>query len=111
MISLKLTPAEAKAETMMGDPDETQGPEYPYGLTICIDDDTLSKLGIDPANLPKIGAVFSIEAKAEVCSTSQYANQGGADTSMSLQITDMSLSSTDDASSRSSDDIASKLYG
>jgi hypothetical protein len=107
MISMKLTPAEAKAETYLGEAEEG-GPEYPYGLTICIDDDELVKLGIDPANLPKIGDVFYIEAKAEVCSTSQYANQGGNDTTMSLQITDMSLSTTDDDADKP--DIATRLY-
>lgn len=107
MISMKLTAAEAKSETMLGEAAEL--PEYPYGLTICIDDDMLAKLGLDPANLPKVGAAFYIEAKAEVCSTSQYQNQDGADTSMSLQITDMSLSTTDDDAGKPS--IANRLYG
>jgi hypothetical protein len=106
---MKLTPAEAKSESMLGEASEE--PQYPYGLTICLDDDILTKLGIDPANLPKVGAVFYIEAKAEVCSTSQYQNQDGADTSLSLQITDMSLSTTDDDAPRTTNDIANRLYG
>jgi hypothetical protein len=109
MISMKLTPAEAKAETMLGDDEEDGGPQYPYGLTLCIDDEMLAKLGIDVANLPAIGSVFYIEAKAEVCSTSQYANQNDTDTSISLQITDMSLSTTDDDAGKP--DIANRLYG
>lgn len=109
MISMKLTPAEAKQETMLAEADEA--PEYPYGLTLCLDDDILAKLGIDPAKLPPVGSVFYIEAKAEVCSTSQYQNQDGADSSLSLQITDMSLSTTDDDAPRSNDDIANRLYG
>ena len=109
MISMKLTPAEAKQETMLAEASEA--PQYPYGLSICLDDETLTKLGIDPANLPKIGAVFYIEAKAEVCSTSQYQNQQDTDTSLSLQITDMSLSTTDDDAPRTTDSIANKLYG
>lgn len=107
MISMKLTAAEAKAETMLGDAEEDGGPQYPYGLTLCIDDEMLAKLGI--TELPKVGAVFYIEAKAEVCSTSQYANQNDTDTSMSLQITDMSLSTTDDDAGKP--DIANRLYG
>jgi hypothetical protein len=106
---MKLTAAEAKAETMLSEASEE--PQYPYGLTICLDDDILTKLGIDPANLPKVGEVFYIEAKAEVCSTSQYQNQDGADTSLSLQITDMSLSTTDDDAPRTTGDIANRLYG
>jgi hypothetical protein len=109
MISMKLTPAEAKQETMLAEASEA--PEYPYGLTICLDDEILAKLGIDPSALPPVGSVFFIEAKAQVCSTSQYQNQDGADASMSLQITDMSLSTTDDDAPRSSDSIANRLYG
>lgn len=108
MISMKLTPAEAKSETMLGEASEL--PEYPYGLTICLDDDVLAKLGIDPSSLPKVGTVFTIEARAEVCSTSQYQNQDGADSSLSLQITDMSLSQGD-AAPRDSSQIANRLYG
>lgn len=103
MISMKLTTAEAKAETFLGEQDEL--PEYPYGLTICIDDDLLAKLGI--TDLPPVGTKFRIEALAEVCSTSQYANQSGADQSMSLQITDMEL----DAGNTEPKSIANRIYG
>jgi hypothetical protein len=104
MISMKLTPAEAKAETFLGEQDEL--PEYPYGLTICIDDDMLAKLGI--TDLPPVGTKFRIEALAEVCSTSQYANQSGADQSMSLQITDMELAA---GNTEIKPDIANRIYG
>ncbi|MDR5772086.1 MULTISPECIES: capsid staple protein [unclassified Caballeronia] len=105
MISMKLTPAEAKAETMLAAPSDA--PEYPYGLTICLDDDVLAKLGI--TDLSPVGAVFMLTARVEVCSTSQYQNQDGTDKSMSLQITDMDLDTGD--APRSTNDIANRLYG
>lgn len=108
MISMKLTPAEAKSETMIGEAEEDQ-PKYPYGLTLCLDDDVLAKLGI--TDLPDVGAVLYLDAKVTVCSKSQYENQDGADSSLSLQITDMELSTTDDDAPRTTSDIANRLYG
>lgn len=63
--------------------------EYPYGLSICLDSDTLKKLGIK--DLPAVGTKMTIECKVEVCSTSEYASKMGVDQSLSLQITDMGV--------------------
>lgn len=103
MISMKLSPAEAKAETMLAEANEA--PEYPYGLSICLDDEVLAKLGI--TEMPAIGSTFMLTARVEVCSTSQYQNQDGADKSMSLQITDMELAG-EGAAQKS---IADRIYG
>ncbi|MDR8093064.1 hypothetical protein KPB05_37035, partial [Burkholderia gladioli] len=84
----KLTPAKAKQEAVIAQADTDQ-PAYPYGLSICLDDDALAKLGI--TSLPDVGTPFTLTARVEVCSTSQYQNQDGADRILSLQITDMEL--------------------
>lgn len=105
MISMKLTAAEAKADTMLGDAEEDGGPQYPYGLTLCLDDETLAKLGI--TDLPKVGSVMQLTALVEVCSVSQYANQKDTDTSMSLQITDMELA----AGNSEPKALANRIYG
>lgn len=88
MISLKLSPNEARTEA--GSPAAIEEPAYPYGLTLCLDDVTLAKLGITA--LPAAGKKFAIQALAEVVSTSQYENQDSKDLSVTLQITDMELS-------------------
>lgn len=105
MISMKLTAAEAKADTMLGDPSDDDLPKYPYGLTICLCDDDLAKLGI--TELPKVGSVMQLTALVEVCSVSQYENQDGADNSLSLQITDMELA----ASNSEPKPLANRIYG
>jgi hypothetical protein len=105
MISMKLTPAEAKADTMLGEPAESDLPKYPYGLSICLDDETLAKLGI--TELPKVGTVMQLTALVEVCSVSQYENQDGADNSLSLQITDMELAN----GNSEPQPIANRIYG
>lgn len=100
MISMKLTPAEAKEEVSY----DSDPPTYPWGLTISLDDDTLAKLGI--TTLPTVGSVMYLQARCEVCSTSQYSNQSGEDQCMSLQITDMTLSD----GQRSDESVGQKLF-
>lgn len=104
MISMKLTALEAKSETMLGY-DEDDAPEYPYGLTVCLCDDTLAKLGI--TDLPAVGTVMQLTALVTVCSVSQYENQSGSDNSLSLQITDMELATGNGAPKP----IENRIYG
>ncbi|MDN7495011.1 capsid staple protein [Burkholderia gladioli] len=106
MISMKLTPAEAKQEAGIA-PMDAEQPAYPYGLTICLDDEALAKLGI--TSLPDVGTPFTLTARVEVCSTSQYQNQDGADRNLSLQITDMELGPP--PSTQTPEERAAKFYG
>lgn len=107
MNSMKLTSAEAKEEVSYDS--DSKGPEYPYGLTICLDDESLSKLGLK--SLPDVGVVMYLEAKVKVCSKSQYDNQDGATSNLSLQITDMELTETDDDAPKDTRTAAQKVYG
>lgn len=105
LVSMKITPEEAKemAAEYSGTAD-TQ-PEYPWGLTISLDDDAMAKLGL--TKVPAIGKKFTVTAIAVVCSSSQYATQGKEDeASFSLQIQAMELNAGSSAA-----DTASKLYG
>lgn len=95
MINLKLTPKEAK-ETMLCGPCDPQGPAYPYGLTLQLDEETLAKLGAK--DLPEVGVEVLLSAKAKVTAVSvneqQDADSDGAPDkrrSVSLQITDIDL--------------------
>lgn len=99
---MKTTPKEAKEEAaeQIGAAD-TQ-PEYPWGLTLNIDDATMAKLGMK--ELPPVGTKVAVTAMAEVCNTSQYATvKGESEASFSLQITDM-------AAEPQGVDIADRLY-
>ena len=69
---------------------EADGPQYPYGLELMLDDDTLAKLEVD--ELPTVGTVMTLIARVEVRSISS--NEGPDKQrrqSMSLQITDACL--------------------
>lgn len=87
MVNMKMSKKEAKEYTQ---PVAGDAPEYPYGLSISLDEDSMAKLGI--TSLPKVGTQMEIRALVTVCGTSQYSTQGGEDESnLSLQITDMEL--------------------
>jgi len=89
LVSMKIT---AEARTKMAEPSmvEKDGPIYPWGLSLSLDDDALEKLGID--TLPKVGTAQMLIARVEVTSVSS--NQGPDKQkrqSVSLQITDLCL--------------------
>lgn len=65
MISLKMTPAEAKAEGLV--PGEPKPPEYPWGTRLDLVDEVVRQLF--PDGLPKVGTKIAIDAFAEVAST------------------------------------------
>lgn len=78
-------------------------PSYPYGLEIRLDKEMLEKLGLED-KLPKVGKGMKLEALVDVTSVSERDSAGGKDCSVSLQITDLALSSTKD------DDAGDALY-
>lgn len=91
LINMENTAAEAKQAV---NPAATDGPKYPWGLNICLNNDSLEKLGVK--SLPAVGTEVTIVAKALVASTSENATEGdGTRSSMDLQITDMQLDGLD----------------
>lgn len=105
LISMENTAQEAQAQN--GLPQAADAPKYPWGLEICLNDDSLDKLGVK--TLPAVGTEVTIVAKATVSSTSERATEAdGACASMSLQITDMQVDGLDaDLFGRAAD----MLYG
>lgn len=89
MINMKRSP---KEKTMLGDGCcEIDRPEYPYGLCISLDRESLDKLGI--TTLPAVGEKLQLTALVTVQSVSEYERQDeGASRDVGLQITDMALS-------------------
>lgn len=63
-------------------------PEYPYGLELHLDKDTISKLQIDVKNT-NVGDTVHFSAKAKVKSISQNDYAGGSEKNVSIQITSM----------------------
>lgn len=65
------------------------GPDYPYGLSVSLEKESLDKLGMK--TLPDVGDTFTMTAKVKVTSVNQSASEDGDHRSASLQITDMKL--------------------
>lgn len=69
--SMKLSKKERKESVPKA---VSEGPSYPYGLRLCLDNDTLEKLGLK--SLPKTGVKMTIHAVGEVVSVSQHESEG-----------------------------------
>ncbi|EPL6453040.1 capsid staple protein [Providencia hangzhouensis] len=66
--------------------------EYPYGLTLYLDNETLEKLGV---SIPDVGESIELSGIAKVKSKSTNEREGKKSMSVDLQITDLALGSGD----------------
>ena len=103
MTHMKLSSKEATEAMPTAMPEK---PEYPYGLRLRLEKEELEKLGIK--ELPKVGEIFTVEAKAHVLSVSAGASQEHEHASMDLQITHMGLGEDGEVKSAH---LAKKMYG
>jgi len=86
LVDMARTPAEKKAaEKLYSIP--SKGPDYPYGLTIRLEDSDLKKLGYD--ELPDVGDECYFYVVCKVTSVRSNATENGGDRSVELQITEM----------------------
>jgi hypothetical protein len=106
LVNMQQSAEEAKeANTVTGESDD--GPRYPYGLELRLDEEALGKLGITAP--PAVGTTMTITAKVIVTSASQHQTQGGdPEYSSCWQITDMECGSSAGDKQVSA---ASQLYG
>ena len=103
MKSMAMSAEEAKEMYSCEPSKPGDGPKYPYGLSLCLNDDTLEKLGI--TELPEVGQVVQITALATITSIGMNQQQDGDKESRAeLQITDMEMT-------KSTGDLAEKMYG
>lgn len=89
--SMKLSEEDQKEEMSQSPIKEGDGPEYPYGLRLRIDEDEIEKLGLGE-DMPELKTKFRLSAIVEVCSASQNSSVYGDSKVLELQITDMGLS-------------------
>jgi len=66
-------------------------PEFPYGLKICLNEETIAMLGL--TKLPEIGSTLKMECLVKVCSRGEYTNdvEKKVYRNLDLQITDMEI--------------------
>lgn len=89
LVSLKMSKADVEKQ-YEAKPAAEDAPRYPYGMSLHLDEDTLSKLGID--KLPDVDSPLMLVAKVAVSSVNSNASTGGEKRrSVSLQVTDLGL--------------------
>lgn len=97
LVDLKLSKADKKASeptAIVGG--KYEGPDYPYGLTLRLDNASLDKLGID--ELPKVGAAMKVMAMAVVTSVSSHESRNREDRTVELQVQQLAMEDEDDDS-------------
>jgi hypothetical protein len=95
MISMKNNAKDQKLRESLAVPSaKADGPSYPYGLEVTLEDSALKKLDMDVADY-KVGDVLFCRVRMTVCRTSSNASDYGSNKSMGLQITDMDFSEED----------------
>ena len=87
MIDMKQKPA--SPVTLLGD--EADDGQYPYGLQIRLDNESLKRLGIGEGNLPQVGQRFAISGLAEVVEVSKEDGQTEKGYCVELQIQQIEL--------------------
>ena len=91
LVSMKQSAEEAQEATAP----TGNAPEYPYGLELRLDEESLAKLGLTQP--PAIGTKLTVTAAVIVTSASSYKHVGGEDEATSCwQITDMGIEPSSD---------------
>lgn len=78
-----------------------EGPKYPYGLCISLEDETLKKLGLD-GDMPGVGDIIQFNCIAKVTSASENEREGTDGEKVEchrveMQITDMGIPGVNEA--------------
>lgn len=92
LVDMKRSKAERKKESM---PSHIGGDDYPYGLRVNLDHESLQKLGID--KLPSVGDKLHLHAHAHVVSAEERSTEGGKKhRSVSLELRKMHVGDSGD---------------
>ena len=88
--SMKRTIKEKKENSTAEVAPSYEGDEYPYGLEISLEKESLAKLGLDIDDFV-VGGEVEIICHAEVTRTHESAGKSDTSASVSIQITDMAM--------------------
>ncbi len=95
LVNMKLDNKEKK-ETAIGVEQPAKGPNYPWGLAITLEDESLKKMKVKLADY-QVGDEVILHAECKVTRLSQSEREGdGKNRTMELQITSMGLEASED---------------
>jgi hypothetical protein len=109
MIGMALSNEMAEG-TVLGSSQDNNGPKYPAGLEITLDNDSLKRLALSP---PQVGDVFQMEGLVEVVSVTKQDGQIEDGHVVRLQITTMGLEAPEDERNEQQQayDKLTRMYG
>lgn len=87
MVDLELDNKESEKETV--EAQELEKPKYPWGTSMCLEQDVIEKLGFK--DLPEVGEEFIITAKVHVTGVGKRETKDEEYKNINLQMTEMSL--------------------
>lgn len=104
MTDMRRTPSE-KSEVAMCVPSE-----YPYGLCISLDTESLKKLNVDFDSI-EVGGIYHLFVLGKVTAKSRNENEGGeANERVEIQITHLSAESEDAENQEMDEPLSEKMY-
>jgi hypothetical protein len=104
LVDMKRTAADKAAEKAKWDGSPAEQDYYPYGLSICLDDAALTKLGVKASDF-EMGSPVTLQASCDVTECSERTVNGKVTRSMTLQLQKIAL--TQDGG----ETVADTLYG
>ncbi len=91
LVDMELSKKEKKGHPASIEQTTTEGPDYPWGLAITLEDESLKKMKVKLSDY-QIGAEVILHAECKVIRLSQSEREGdGRNRTMELQITSMGL--------------------
>ena len=90
LISMQRTKSEKKEDTGPEVATEYERPDYPYGLEISLEEESMEKLGLDVENF-SVGGKIELVCNGEITRTHESAGKDHNNSSVSIQITDMAI--------------------
>jgi hypothetical protein len=109
MIDMQLNHDQVPGATMLGG-EVNEGPKFPRGLTICLDNEALKKLAM---SLPQVGQTFVLDGVVEVVAVRKSNQQIEDSKEVELQITHLGLESVEEEMNEQQKAHAqiSRMYG
>ena len=81
------------------------GPRFPHGLSISLNNDSLKKLGFD--SVPDVGEEFIVVGVGPVTHASEHKRQNGTDRDVTIQLQKVEVGPVDDGEIKSAFDAVS----
>jgi len=94
LTNMEMTKAEKKESSPVAMSDYN-GPDFPYGLKLCLDNASLEKLGFDA--LPKVGAKMMVHAMGVVVEVSQHESKNHESRRVEIQIQRLGVEDEDES--------------